>query len=519
MPATRNRRRASGPQRRRAAIGVALAAAWALAGAPLGAQELWSAASGSTAPATELGVAAHLRHAEVVALQSALLQAPTPRLRLDLGGEAHELVRTHSERRGDSFLWRGELAGRDGSLALFTTRGGLTSGVILDGERTWRVVPAGGGTSLVGEVDPDGVRECGARGEGGLPRLARSASGAAGGPATIDVLALYSAEAAAQAGGAAAMAALIENAVDLANVAFANSGVAARARLLSIAAYGAPERGDAAEDLEALSEDAEVAALRAAAGADVVSLFTADGGRYCGFAWYFGDGAQSGFNVTAAPCAVDYLIYPHELAHNLGADHNPENAGQPLPARDSYFPGEFRNLMSYAEPCAAPCPPAPYFSSPQVYYRGRRTGEPGVRDNVAVINANAAAVAAYTAAPQAAPGACVPSATTLCLAQNRFAVELDWRTAQGAGTGQVSRFTDRAGYFWFFDAENVEVTIKVVDACVGFGRFWVFLSGMTNVEVEVRVRDTHSGQVRTYHNPLNRVFKPVQDTDAFSTCG
>ena len=516
---TRRRNRAACHNLLRALAIVAFGAAFAAA--PLAAQELWSAASAGADPVGELGLASHLRQPQAVRLHSALLQAPTPRLSIDLDGEARELVRTHFERRGDSFLWRGEIAGREGSLAIFTTRRGLTSGLLVDLERAWRVVPATAGVSVIGEVDPDRFHGCGARGEDALPRLTSAATASAGGgagPAQLDVLALYTPEAKAQAGGTAPIEALIENAVDLANVAFANSGVQARARLRGIVLFDHPERGAAPEDLEALSRDSEVERQRAVAGADVVSLFVADGGDFCGFAWYFDGAPERAYNVTAAPCAIDYLMYPHELAHNLGADHNPENAGQPPPARDSYFSGEFRTLMSYPDPCAAPCPPVPYFSSPQVTYRGRQTGVAGLRDNAAVMNGNAAAVAAFAAAPPAA-GACAPSATTLCLGQGRFEVKLQWRTPQGdSGAGKVSQFTDRAGYFWFFDPENVEVTIKVLDACSSYGRFWVFLSGMTNVEVTVKVRDTKSGEVRTYENHAGEVFEAVQDTSAFSTC-
>ncbi len=465
------------------------------------------------------GAAAQLREPQAVALQTGLLAAGVESLRLELGGESRELRRTHFERRADSFSWRGEFAGSAGSLALFTTRGGVTSGLLLDGGRTWRLVPAGDGTHVLGKVDGDRFRPCGARGEGGGHLLAQAApAGAgAGGPAQLDILALYTAEAQTRAGGRAAIETLIEQAVDLANVAFDNSGVAARARLVGIAPYGRAEIGDARDDLEALTGDAEVEERRRAAGADVVSLFVAEGGEYCGFAWYY-DGPESGFNVTEASCALDFLIYPHELAHNLGADHNPENAKQPAPARDSYFSGEYRTLMSYPDPCGQPCPPVAYFSSPAVHYGGHPTGVAGLQDNVTVINAHAAAVADYFSAPAGGAG-CTPSPTKLCLGNGRFAVDVAWRTPQGQkGAGQGGKLTDRSGYFWFFDADNVELTLKVLDACSAYGRYWVFLSGMTNVAVTVDVRDTLSGVERTYRNDAGKVFQSVQDTDAFATC-
>jgi CSLREA domain-containing protein len=113
---------------------------------------------------------------------------------------------------------------------------------------------------------------------------------------------------------------------------------------------------------------------------------------------------------------------------------------------------------------------------------------------------------------------CVPGGTMLCLAGGRFSVSAAWRTAQASGAGQAIPLTGDTGYFWFFDAANVEVVAKVLNACQGFDRYWVFLSGLTNVEVTVTVVDTVSGQTRTYSNPLNQRFRPVQDTNAFATC-
>ena len=78
--------------------------------------------------------------------------------------------------------------------------------------------------------------------------------------------------------------------------------------------------------------------------------------------------------------------------------------------------------------------------------------------------------------------------------------------------------TDDTGYLWFFNPDNVEVVVKVLDACEPFGRFWVFAGGLTNVEVDLTVTDSTTGQTNTYHNNLNEPFAPIQDTDAFATC-
>jgi len=78
--------------------------------------------------------------------------------------------------------------------------------------------------------------------------------------------------------------------------------------------------------------------------------------------------------------------------------------------------------------------------------------------------------------------------------------------------------TGDTGYFWFFNASNVEMVVKVLDTCSFTDRFWVFAGGLTNVRVDITVTDTETGVVRTYRNPLNTPFQPIQDTNAFATC-
>jgi len=115
---------------------------------------------------------------------------------------------------------------------------------------------------------------------------------------------------------------------------------------------------------------------------------------------------------------------------------------------------------------------------------------------------------------------CVPDATTLCLNDGRFRVTTDWATVQdtsGQGMAGDLGLTD-TGYFWFFNSNNVEMVVKVLNACSFAGRYWVFAGGLTNVEVHMEVCDTDKGILKTYANPLNTPFQPIQDTGAFSTC-
>ena len=115
--------------------------------------------------------------------------------------------------------------------------------------------------------------------------------------------------------------------------------------------------------------------------------------------------------------------------------------------------------------------------------------------------------------------ACVTDAQTLCLSNNRYQVRTTWRTATGqTGSGNAVRLTADTGYFWFFDQNNVEMVLKVLNACGLNSRYWVFAGGLTNVQVTTTVTDTQTGQVKTYNNALNQAFLPLQDTGAFATC-
>lgn len=116
-------------------------------------------------------------------------------------------------------------------------------------------------------------------------------------------------------------------------------------------------------------------------------------------------------------------------------------------------------------------------------------------------------------------GTCSPAANRLCLAEGRFAVTATYRTPQGeTGAGRAIDFTGDSGYFYFFDAGNVELVVKVLDACSVYQHYWVFVSGLTNLEVEVTVTDTLTGVHRSYQNQRLLPFQPVLDFASFATC-
>ncbi len=120
---------------------------------------------------------------------------------------------------------------------------------------------------------------------------------------------------------------------------------------------------------------------------------------------------------------------------------------------------------------------------------------------------------------EVAAGSCTPTATSHCLNNGRFRVEVAWSDYQGrTGSAQAVPLTTDSGLFWFFEAANIEFLVKVIDGCSYNDRFWVYAAGTTDVEYWLTVTDTANGTPKTYHNPLGTASPAITDSSAFDTC-
>jgi hypothetical protein len=98
----------------------------------------------------------------------------------------------------------------------------------------------------------------------------------------------------------------------------------------------------------------------------------------------------------------------------------------------------------------------------------------------------------------------------------RFHVVARWRASGGrAGEGRPVALDRASGYFWFFQPENPEVFVKVIDACAVNGRYWLFAGGLTNLEVELGFFDDRSDFAIPSINPLGQKFATFVDTVGF----
>jgi hypothetical protein len=68
--------------------------------------------------------------------------------------------------------------------------------------------------------------------------------------------------------------------------------------------------------------------------------------------------------------------------------------------------------------------------------------------------------------------------------------------------------------FWFFDAANPEMLLKILDGCAINGHYWIFYAAGTNVGLTTTVTDTVAGRTWTRTNPDLHAAPPVQDIEA-----
>jgi peptidyl-Asp metalloendopeptidase len=316
----------------------------------------------------------------------------SPALELDLPeGKRVSAQRASSTRRSaQDFTWLGHVDGDPDQQVLLTRVGAHLGGYLSIASGIYELTSDSEGTLLL-KLDSERFPFCG----GALPApsslrsMTPAPAAITGGDEPIDVLQVFSPGAITQLGGQAQAFAFAQSAVDSANLAFSNSQMQARLRLVGVRLTTRADSGDSSTDLDWLVTNAEVAGWRNEVGADLVGMI-AEFSNACGQGYLMGSPphvsfAPLAFQVSARSCAVGNLSYAHEHGHNIGFHHNPEDSGGGSPsfpyAYGHYVNGQFRTVMSYANPCTSGCTRRPYFSNPSVQYTGLDTGVVGERDN------------------------------------------------------------------------------------------------------------------------------------------
>ncbi|MYB18741.1 MAG: PKD domain-containing protein, partial [Holophagales bacterium] len=119
-------------------------------------------------------------------------------------------------------------------------------------------------------------------------------------------------------------------------------------------------------------------------------------------------------------------------------------------------------------------------------------------------------------------GTCIADAETRCLQDSRYAVTVEWWLAGGErhASRVVHQGTNDSGLFWFFDPNNWEVLLKVLDGCAVNDHVWVFGASTTDLGYAIRVTDTVTGAVKEYRNTPGMPAAALTDVAAFpDVCG
>lgn len=318
-----------------------------------------------------------------------------------LDGKTILLLISRIERRSDrQYTLFGNIVGEPTSLVLLTVYENALSAVIsLPGKFKYTLRLVSKGNYVLAELDDSKFPPCGVKPDPRLPIPSPPASAQIGVTATaeIDILIVYTFIARLAMGGVDQAKAICQQAVDATNVAYLNSGVDARMRLVRTEEFNYDEVGTYTEHLNRLisTNDGVMDIIhdwRNFWGADLVSLFVNDGSSG-GLAPIMNVNntsfASQGFSVVNWGAAVGNLTLAHETGHNMGCGHanGDANAGDGSPATGlfSYSRGwrftgtdntPYRTVMAYS-----PGTRVGYFSNPSVSFAGRATGVANSADN------------------------------------------------------------------------------------------------------------------------------------------
>lgn len=355
-------------------------------------------------PAAERSSLASVKEADISIDMAAVSRPGSSRLDLPLfDGKTYRAQREELEIRSATDLtWRGKV--REGSFlgeVVLTLRNGYVFGLIYSPEAVYEITAKGDRQILV-QLDQRLFPECAGDIKGDPAKagtLSAAPEAAIDSGDRIDVLMLYTAQVKTALGGDTQAQALAQASIDLSNTTYRNSKIRQRVRLVNVQETTIAQTGSLSSELTALRNNAGVGALRNTFQADLVAMLSTSNDA-CGIGFLMGSVAgnpNNGFTVTSQTCAVGNLSFPHELGHNMGDAHNPENGsgGTYSYSFGHWVNGSYRTVMSYVNPCVAGCVRQPYFSNPNISFNGVPTGIHNSRDNARSMNNTADAIAGY----------------------------------------------------------------------------------------------------------------------------
>jgi peptidyl-Asp metalloendopeptidase len=300
----------------------------------------------------------------------------------------------------DGMTWVGHVEGVPASFITLVYSGGLMAGSIVTPDALYQIRPASAearaassnaALHVVSEIEqaaflreapPIDVRFSDADRAAAAQTPMTDTSG------VIDVMVLYTALAAANAGGSAGITNLINLGVSETNTSYANSGVAQRIRLVYSAQVPYAEVSGFSTNLTNLRNGngalSGVAALRETHHADLVTMLVhPTAPDACGIAFLMTSVtsafASSAFSVSDTTCVSPNYSFAHELGHNMGARHDwfVDTGTTPFTYAHGHVNAastqRWRTIMAYPDQCTAQgfsCTRLLFWANPQTKYLG-----------------------------------------------------------------------------------------------------------------------------------------------------
>jgi hypothetical protein len=312
------------------------------------------------------------------------------------------------DHRLNGFVWQGRLVDQDNGWVVMVDHEGVMAGVVVAGDRIYRVRYAGSGLHAVEEMDSRALES--SANDAVVPGLhARSFATTAAtgtvratstGETELDVLMVYTAKAGKilvkrpakywyvnETDWKRAVESQAMLSIAVANAAMKNSKTKARFRLVGLEKIKGKGSKDFQRDLDRLMDPSDgfadnVHQLRDQYGADFVVLILGKWPRDAsgtGFVIPSSDPLAPSFAFTVVRSSVLWwTTVAHELGHNMGLVHDPDNDDVPAVWRSKPFSRGYRDeekglhtIMAYSEGCADCWLDIPHYSNPQVRWKGK----------------------------------------------------------------------------------------------------------------------------------------------------
>ncbi len=346
---------------------------------------------------------------------SKLLRQQTVSLNAASDKRYEAIFRDVNIRSSQDFTWIGELPDkRLGSVLLAINKENVT-GTFHTLEVVYFVEPLGDGLHAIIQVDPEKLPGCIVEEEKNLdikkdgPQKSLNSLESSTTPADlpkllanpqIDILVAYTTAVA----NASNENAVINGAIDATTLTFTNSSVPAivnKVHQVQVSYNEGP--GSFSTHLSQLRDNDGndaldvVHSLRDQYGADIVVLLVDENDGNVGGIAYLNANGSTAFAVVEWDLAIGNYSFAHEIGHNVGCDHNPEDRSNPFyPYGHGYIytPANWRTVMAVGGPTIR----IPYWSNPDKTYGGVLMGTTQTHDNVRVWENRASTVAGFKSA-------------------------------------------------------------------------------------------------------------------------